>query len=1030
MRSSSTLVPSAVSRLARSTVAFGAAVVIAAVAATATAQSVSVYERVRLDLFSTSNAANSAYIGNNPAAVAWDGSKLYVGGQYTSAGTGTTAIVQVLNPTATPGLNVTPTFSTAFNQRPTAQTRGYSGLAISGTVLASAWFGNASLSSPITDGVRAFRTTDNSVMWTGSLSAAQIGGIAFDPGYTVSGSNQGGSGVTGLYYGSGRRQLFDTTSGTLIFGPSPLPTNGMIINTSPTSTEWRDVDFDPATGNIFSRAINNVSMGIRTGTNVIANQAQTFLVNNSNGLSTSGQNLSFMGGVVDAAGSFSGDVVIWNDRPQGAASAAGGSAYTTAIKLVSTSSSAVAINWNMLSGSTPANGNAFYDFDYDPTTKSVAIVDFQNRYVSIYDLDVDVRTVASGTSTAAPLAGTKPLAKQGSGTLVVDQATAAAAGTTYVEQGTLQIGSGGTSGVIGSPVAVTVSSGATLAFNRSDNYGGAIGNTIGGAGGVELRSGALTLTAANAYTGGTLISGGTLSVGAGSTTGSITGNVVNNGVLVFNRSNATSLSGVISGTGSVTISGGGSVSLNGDNTYSGPTSVTAGTLFVNGAATGSGAVAVASTATLAGTGTVGGAMTLQAGATLAPGLSLGVGTLSFNGGVTWNTGANYDWQLFDATGTAGDIAGWDLAAIGGGLTIAASSSNPFKINLWTLSGTGPFVSGSAANFDPAQNYTWKIASAAGGITGFAADKFVINTSATNGTGGFANNFSGGTFSVAQAGTDLNLVYTVGGPSVITINVASGTQTQTAAGYPTLSGSTPVQKTGAGTLVVDQANTLTGSTSVQGGTMQLANAAALASSTIVPLAGGTVSLTPYLQTTVGGLAPNAGGLVDVGSGMMTVASGLTPTDLVTALVAGRGDGSWNGTNGITSSVAAADVASSIPRAVGWLDNGDGSVTAAFAAPGDTNLDWAIDILDAGNFLAGGKFDTGLPSTWVEGDFSYDGVVDILDAADFFATGLYDAGSYNPPAGSAGALAAVPEPSGLALLACIGGMAVAAYRRRSA
>ena len=78
-------------------------------------------------------------------------------------------------------------------------------------------------------------------------------------------------------------------------------------------------------------------------------------------------------------------------------------------------------------------------------------------------------------------------------------------------------------------MAVTVSSGATLAFNRSDNYGGSIGNTIGGAGGVELSSGALTLTAANAYTGGTLISGGTLSVGAGSTTGSITGNVVNDG---------------------------------------------------------------------------------------------------------------------------------------------------------------------------------------------------------------------------------------------------------------------------------------------------------------------------------------------------------------------------------------------------------------------------------------------------------------------------------------------------------------------
>ena len=231
------------------------------------------------------------------------------------------------------------------------------------------------------------------------------------------------------------------------------------------------------------------------------------------------------------------------------------------------------------------------------------------------------------------------------------------------------------------------------------------------------------------------------------------------------------------------------------------------------------------------------------------------------------------------------------------------------------------------------------------------------------------------------------------------------------------------KTGGGTLVLTAANTLTGSTSVQQGTLQLANAAALGTSKIVPLAGGTVSLAPYLQTTVGGLAPNAGGLVNLGNGLVTVASGLTPIDLVRAIVAGRGDG----TTGITSSVAASDVAVRIPRAVGWLDNGDGSVTAAFAAPGDTNLDWVVDVLDASNFLSFGKYDTGLPATWLEGDFNYDGVVDVIDASEFLGTGLYNTGNYNTPPGNAGAVAAVPEPSGLALLACVSGIALAATRR---
>jgi hypothetical protein len=149
-------------------------------------------------------------------------------------------------------------------------------------------------------------------------------------------------------------------------------------------------------------------------------------------------------------------------------------------------------------------------------------------------------------------------------------------------------------------------------------------------------------------------------------------------------------------------------------------------------------------------------------------------------------------------------------------------------------------------------------------------------------------------------------------------------------------------------------------------------------------------------------------------------------MVTALLTGRGDGAWNGTSGITSSAAAA---SGGDRSVGWLDNGDGSVTFGFAAAGDSNLDWAVDIIDAANFLAGGKFDTGLPASWMEGDYTYDGVVDILDAASFLSNGLFDAGVYNaPPAGLGnGAVAAVPEPSAIAV--AVVGLACGACSRRN-
>jgi autotransporter-associated beta strand protein len=442
-----------------------------------------------------------------------------------------------------------------------------------------------------------------------------------------------------------------------------------------------------------------------------------------------------------------------------------------------------------------------------------------------------------------------------------------------------------------------------------------------------------------------------------------------------------------------------------------------------------GGYVVPATQTIGGSGTVNGGATFSSGATVSPGAS--PGTLTFTQAVTFGSGGNYNWQMLSATGTAGSSGAWDLVTTAGGLTIASTSLDPFNVNLWTLSGILPDVSGAAANFNPGQNYTWKIASATGGISGFAAEKFAIRTTATNGTGGFANALSGGTFSIAQSGNDLNLVFTSSGTqATITINVASGTQTQAQAGYPLLSGATPVIKTGLGTLVLNQANTLTGSTTVQQGVLQMANSAALSSSRLVVVAGGTGQVAPFTSTSVASLDLTANGLVDVTSGALTIGSGLSAAQLVVELLEGRSGGSWTGTSGITSSVAAANVASSVARAVGWLDNGNGSLTVAYAAPGDTNLDWSVDILDLANFLALGKFDSGQAATWLEGDFNYDGIVDILDAASFASTGLFNAGNYNTSPGATGAIAAVPEPTGMAIVAggAIAAIGLARRRRR--
>ena len=324
---------------------------------------------------------------------------------------------------------------------------------------------------------------------------------------------------------------------------------------------------------------------------------------------------------------------------------------------------------------------------------------------------------------------------------------------------------------------------------------------------------------------------------------------------------------------------------------------------------------------------------------------------------------------------------------------------------------------------------------------------------------------------------------------ITISVASGSQTQLQTGNSLIRGTSPVTKTGAGTLVYDTANSTTGSTTIQAGTLRVAHAQGLASSpTIVPaggrllidagitlkapgltLAGGTLSAAtlavngttgigtltissgiiagmPALTIAGGGrvvmsatsaqwldlsrltVDQAAGGRLDLGRGGITIAAGgMTSSSLLADLAAGFTAGTWSGTSGIVSSAVAAAQAAGQLRTIGWADAGDGTLQVAYAAPGDTNLDGLLDVLDAANILAGGLFDSGAQAIWTQGDFNYDAVLDILDAADFLSTGLFDQGPYE--ASAAAAVAAVPEPAaGPLLVVAVAALGAAGGRPR--
>jgi autotransporter-associated beta strand protein len=269
-----------------------------------------------------------------------------------------------------------------------------------------------------------------------------------------------------------------------------------------------------------------------------------------------------------------------------------------------------------------------------------------------------------------------------------------------------------------------------------------------------------------------------------------------------------------------------------------------------------------------------------------------------------------------------------------------------------------------------------------------------------------------------------------------LNVASGTSTQFQQGYRSIVIAASVTTTGGGTLVFDGANTYTGSTDVQQGTLRLTNADALSTSAVTVAAGATLSVGPQVAAVVPALVNN--GLVDVGLGGLTVAAGQTAEGIVAAIIAGRADGAWSGTSGITSSAAATQS----ERAVGWLDNGDGSFTVAFGAAGDWNLNGVVDFDDVVQFVSANLYDTGLPATWADGDFDYNGVVDFDDVVASVSANLFDTGPYNTTPGGLSALgvgdglvgdglmnggfAAVPEPAAW-VLAVLGAGCLAARRR---
>jgi autotransporter-associated beta strand protein len=270
-------------------------------------------------------------------------------------------------------------------------------------------------------------------------------------------------------------------------------------------------------------------------------------------------------------------------------------------------------------------------------------------------------------------------------------------------------------------------------------------NCVTGAGSVggsllKTGTGALILSGANTYTGGTTISAGTLQLGNGGASGSIVGNVLDNGTFAINRSDAVTFGVVISGTGAFQQLGAGTTTLTNTNTYTGPTTVTAGTLTIS--ASGSITSNVTNNATFNNMGTVTGSLTNS-------GTANNSGTIS--SGLT-NSG------MVNASGT-----------VNGAI---ANNAGTFNVT-GNLIGNGTFANAAAAVLAVGSTGAYTLQ---GVLTNSGAISVANGGQLTAIVGGITNN-AGGTITVAAGGTvkdDLKNASLVTNAGTYLANVATNT----------------------------------------------------------------------------------------------------------------------------------------------------------------------------------------------------------------------------------------------------------------
>jgi fibronectin-binding autotransporter adhesin len=476
---------------------------------------------------------------------------------------------------------------------------------------------------------------------------------------------------------------------------------------------------------------------------------------------------------------------------------------------------------------------------------------------------IDTQAFAIGIST--PISGVGSLTKQGTGTLTLSGANTYA-GTTILSAGTLALGSasaiggGGTisfeGGTLQLSAANTTDYSSRFSTEAGQSYrldtGGqsvALATPLTSSGGslTKLGEGTLTLTAANTYTGGTIVAAGTLTSPDSTTLPSGSAVTVELGAtLNFPSTGGTRNIASLAGAGSVTTVDG-TLSVGG----SGASSTFSGVISGGTALTKVGP----GTLTLSGTNTYTGLTTISNGT-----IALGAAhALSDSSAINVVNGAILN--LANFSDAVSSLGGSGNVTLGSG-TLSVGVNNASSDFSGIISGTGGLtkIGTGTLRLFLASTYTGPTTVSAGTLTAFAANN-ISSASAILVEAGAILSFPGtvGTRNIASLAGAGNLT-TVGGA----LSVGGSGASSEFSGV--ISGGNVLTKVGTGTLTLSGANTYTGVTNLNAGTLELAaNENLGAAAGAVTFGGGTLRATGDFTAARTTTLNSGGGTFEVNNG---------------------------------------------------------------------------------------------------------------------------------------------------------------------